>query len=44
MHEIDLSSSNEHEERARLLGTGGWTATWKVENSGGETVAYKTLK
>lgn len=42
MHEIDLS--NEHEEQASLLGTGGWRATWRVDNSGGETVAYKTLK
>lgn len=42
MHEISLT--NESEEQARILGTGGWRATWRVDNSRGETIAFKTLK
>lgn len=41
MHELSLS--NQNEEQARLLGNGGWRATWKVSN-GEETLAYKTLR
>lgn len=42
IHEISLE--NDTEEQARLLGTGGWRGTWKVDNTRGETVAFKTLK
>lgn len=42
MHEISLT--NENEEQTRILGTGGWRATWKVDNNQRETVAFKTLK
>lgn len=44
MHEINLVNGNDKRATTKLLGTGGWRATWKVSNSGGETVALKTLK
>lgn len=42
MHEISLL--NRREDEARLLGTGGWRATFQVSNNRGENVAFKTLK
>lgn len=42
MHEISLLNRNE--EQARLLGTGGWRATWRVTNGANDAVALKTLK